>query len=42
METAGSWTAPALERRDFRSWEEFFSYVEEYQQRTYQVCLLCV
>ncbi|KAG6957925.1 hypothetical protein JG687_00009689 [Phytophthora cactorum] len=39
METAvasRSWPAPPIERRDFASWDAFFAYMEEYQQRTHQ------
>ncbi|ETM32089.1 hypothetical protein, variant 1 [Phytophthora nicotianae] len=39
METATasrSWPAPPMERRDFVSWDDFFAYMEEYQQCTHQ------
>ncbi|KAG6951799.1 hypothetical protein JG688_00013582 [Phytophthora aleatoria] len=39
METAvasRSWPAPPIERRDFASWDAFFAYMEDYQQRTHQ------
>ncbi|KAJ8542541.1 hypothetical protein ON010_g12272 [Phytophthora cinnamomi] len=36
-EAAGQlWEAPAMARREFASWDEFFAYMEEYQQRTHQ------
>jgi len=31
------YAAPPMERREFSSWDEFFSYMEEYQQKTDQV-----
>ncbi|POM59186.1 hypothetical protein PHPALM_32123 [Phytophthora palmivora] len=37
MDAAGpQWRAPPMERHDFSSWDEFFGYMEEYQQRTHQ------
>ncbi|KAE9012834.1 hypothetical protein PF011_g8743 [Phytophthora fragariae] len=36
-ETAGQlWEAPTMERHEFISWDEFFAYMEDYQQRTHQ------
>lgn len=34
--TTCKWPAPPLERRDFASWEDFFAYMKEYEQHTYQ------
>ncbi|OWZ17256.1 hypothetical protein PHMEG_0008828 [Phytophthora megakarya] len=36
MEAGPQWQAPPMERLNFLSWDEFFAYMEEYQQRTHQ------
>ncbi|KAL3660450.1 hypothetical protein V7S43_019087 [Phytophthora oleae] len=33
---APQWLAPPMQRVDFASWNDFFAYMEEYQQRTHQ------
>ncbi|KAF4316606.1 hypothetical protein BBO99_00008304 [Phytophthora kernoviae] len=36
-DTSGeTWQAPDMEKRQFKSWEAFFTYMDEYQQRTTQ------